>query len=81
MARLIYPDLAALIELQLDVLAGEYAAERDYDTRSEIPCAQRDYAHCKHTETKKRPTQEGPAVSVNRCAALTPATGLEPVTR
>ncbi|GEM_PF-6094875 len=28
MARLIYADLAALIELQNDVLAGEYAADR-----------------------------------------------------
>ena len=77
MARLIYPDPVALIELQLDVLAGNYAADRDDDTNGRCPVP----SGIMHTETKKRPTQEGPAVSVNHCAALTPATGLEPVTR
>ena len=52
MARLIYPDLVALIELQLDVLAGEYAAERDYDTRSEIPCMRPGHGDPKGTATK-----------------------------
>ena len=37
MARLIYPDPVALIELQLDVLAGNYAADRDDDTQWEMP--------------------------------------------
>ena len=37
MARLIYPDPVALIELQLDVLAGNYAADRDDDTNGRCP--------------------------------------------
>ena len=52
MARLIYPDLVALIELQLDVLAGNYAAERDDEMRRKVPCMQRDNAPYTRPNTK-----------------------------
>ena len=47
MARLLYRDLAALIELQTDVRRGDYAADHDHDTRSEIlVCRARECPMC-----------------------------------
>ena len=59
MARLLYPDLAALIELQIDVHRGEYAAENDDETRIEVPCMQRDNAPYTRPEMENGQPKKG----------------------